>query len=236
METKTHSYPHTPISIAWTPIDNGKGYWNYNRVEVYKDGIKIGEYTRTYSSFTAKTFHPFQLKDTWYAFYSQEYTALRVARLTDVFEDWCGDNPDNYGFCPVEVFVPRGSCESFAMHDGTVRNYVSWFDAEYKSEEEFIEDVKDKPIVWADYAFLSGCIWGDDSSWKLRYLDISDIENKVVKIEERFGYWELACNLDIRESVRIFEHGSIHLTGAFQMNLNKKKPSDLFCPDFFGDE
>lgn len=234
-DTKTHSYPHTPFSVAYTPIDNGKGYWNSYRIEVFRDDVKIGEYTRNYPSFAVRTFHPFQHKGTWYALYSKDYTATRVARLTDTFEDWCGEEPDSIGFCPVEFFVPRGSQEEYTFKDEK-RDYISWFDAEYDDEDEFVSEAGEKPILWATYGFLSGCIWGDDSSWKLRYIDFSELENKVLKIEERFGYWELASDLTIRQSIRIYGHGTFGLVGQFHMNLNKTTPNEAFRTDFFSSE
>jgi hypothetical protein len=35
-------------------------------------------------------------------------------------------------------------------------------------------------------------IWGDDSSWKLQYLDLSQIRQGIIHRDDRFGYVELA--------------------------------------------
>lgn len=231
--SKIKAYLGTPFSIVWTPIDNGPGHWNSNRVEVFRDGLKIGEYERNYS-LVAETFYPFQFNDHWYAFYSSRYTATRVARLTDKFEDWWGEEPSGMGFCPTEFWVPLGFRSSFTSKDGTEHHFPTWFDSDYKTEEEFSGEAAGKPFVWATYGFLSGCYWGDDSSWKLRYIDFSEIENKVVKIQERFGYWELG--LDIRQSVRITGHNSFHLLGLFRMDLNKSSPNENFVKGFFGEK
>jgi hypothetical protein len=43
-----------------------------------------------------------------------------------------------------------------------------------------------------DFGFVWGCHWGDDGSWKVQYLDLSRVQQGVVRREERFGYVELA--------------------------------------------
>lgn len=223
----THTYAHTPFSISWTNA-NPSG-WEKNAVEVFRDGVRIGGYWRNYGM-VAKTFCPFRVGDTWYALYSKDYTATRVARLTDTFEDWCGEDPSGAGFCPVEFFVPLKFQNTYTSNGEKV-SYDVWLDAEYESETEFNEEAKDKPLRWADFGFVSGCIWGDDSSWKLRHLDLSGIPEKRLIITEKFGYWELAGN--IRESVRMYGHGRIGLTGQFTMDLNKPVPNEQFTEGFF---
>ena len=39
-----------------------------------------------------------------------------------------------------------------------------------------------------------GCYWGDDNSWKVQYLDLSEIEKGIIRRDERFGYAELATS------------------------------------------
>jgi hypothetical protein len=72
--------------------------------------------------------------------------------------DAAGEEPDMHGFCPVDFHVPY-------LH---------------------------KRVVAAGYAglfgFVAGCIWGDDSSWKIQYLDLSRVSEGVLVREERFGY------------------------------------------------
>jgi len=41
------------------------------------------------------------------------------------------------------------------------------------------------------FGFVCGCIWGDDSSWKIQYLDLSRIEDGILNRDDRFGYIEL---------------------------------------------
>jgi hypothetical protein len=43
-----------------------------------------------------------------------------------------------------------------------------------------------------DFGFVWGCIWGDDSSWKVQYLNLSRIQHGELRRDERFGYVKLA--------------------------------------------
>ncbi len=55
---------------------------------------------------------------------------------------------------------------------------------------EFWTIDKEWPI--GTFGFVWGCHWGDDTSWKVQYLDLSGIQDGVISREERFGYLELA--------------------------------------------
>ena len=85
-------------------IDNGKGYWNYLKVGVFQDDIKIGVYIRNYSSLY-NTFAPFQQDGKDYAIYSPSYTCTRVMELPSC-KAVGGEEPKPNGFCPVELYVP----------------------------------------------------------------------------------------------------------------------------------
>lgn len=232
-----HVYPGTPFSIEVHGIDNGKGYWSSNKIIVRRDGNPIGEYVRQYPNFTAATFHPFKLGDDWYALYSADYTATRVAKLTETeFIDWCGEESSSMGFCPTEFFVPMCMKYTYTMkrqEEDKELTITSWFDSEYENAEEFLKDVEEHKatIHWMDFGFLSGCYWGDDSSWKLRHIDLNGIPDKKLIITEKFGYWELPHA--IRKSMRIFSATHIQLTGSFTMDMRKDIPNDSFRSDFF---
>ena len=45
-----------------------------------------------------------------------------------------------------------------------------------------------------DFGFVWGGVWGDDSSWKLQYLDLSRVQEGIIVRDERFGYLELAVD------------------------------------------
>lgn len=54
-----------------------------------------------------------------------------------------------------------------------------------------------------NWGFISGCVWGDDSSWKVQYLDLSRAAQGVLEREERFGYLPTPRRLLLREAINL---------------------------------
>ena len=77
------------------------------------------------------------------------------------------------GFCPVEYHVP---CED----DGEATTETS---------------------LYAACGFVAGCVWADDSSWKIQYLDLSQARGGRLKRDERFGFIRLPAKLSLAEAV-----------------------------------
>jgi hypothetical protein len=65
------------------------------------------------------------------------------------------------------------------------------------------------------YGFVSGCVWGDDHSDKLQFLDLSQIGQGIFKREDRFGYVELPSSLELKDCVEIIDY-------------NEKDPIDVW--------
>jgi hypothetical protein len=80
------------------------------------------------------------------------------------------------------------------------------------------------------YGFISGCFWGDDSSWKIQYLDLSEIEKRIIKREERFGYLELPSGLDLKGAINVVddEDGLIEVAGSRIYNIKSSKEDNAF--------
>lgn len=76
------------------------------------------------------------------------------------------------GFCPTEVFVPS---QEDITHRITGGQYLP-------------------------FMLVAGCLWGDDSSWKIQYLSLEDL-SRPLKLEEKFGYLELASGCHLKEDV-----------------------------------
>jgi hypothetical protein len=73
-------------------------------------------------------------------------------------KDLGGEDPHSQGFCPVDYYIPYDHAA-----------------------------VK-KAAAAGLFGFVAGCIWGDDSSWKIQYLDLSGVARGVVLRKELFGY------------------------------------------------
>ncbi len=57
-------------------------------------------------------------------------------------------------------------------------------------------------IGWkGQHGFVAGCVWGDDSSWKIQYLDLSKIDQGILVRDDRFGYIELQNQQNLKDAI-----------------------------------
>lgn len=68
--------------------------------------------------------------------------------------------------------------------------------------EYFIPYDPEKGLI-GKWGFLSGCVWGDDSSWKVQHIDLSQAAQGVLRREERFGYLPTPSRLPLREAINL---------------------------------
>lgn len=216
---KQHYKPHlgTPFSVEISTVKNEGNTWDSTKISIFRDSNLIGEYIRNYPSYAALTFYPFSIGGEWYALYSPHYTTTRVMKLhEDRIEDWCGEEPSSSGFCPVEFYVPRYKKTTHALTtDGKVHNYETYYvDKEYKDIKEFLSEELESidPIEFknTDFGFMCGCVWGDDTSWKIRYIDLAQIPDKILSITDKFGYWQMPTRLTLKECIGMRDWGPDH--------------------------
>lgn len=55
--------------------------------------------------------------------------------------------------------------------------------------------------IHGDFGFIAGCVWGDDWSWKLQFLDLRNLTKGEFKREEKFGYLPLPDNIPLEKCV-----------------------------------
>jgi hypothetical protein len=182
--------------VSTAPRPNRPGTWDSTVVTVYDGDVAVGEYVRNYPRYAAETFEPFELNGSWYALYSREYTGTRVMTLPDC-RDIGGEEPHGGGFCPVELFVPRYRERTLTKPgDPTFEPKVEWI-FEGKADAFVDGDIGHGfsqtagPWQNLDVAFVAGCVWGDDSSWKLQVIDLTRAHEGILTRSERFGFVEL---------------------------------------------
>lgn len=170
---------------------------HYRRVGVFDGDQQIGEYVRNYSSMY-RTFCPFRSGDKWFALYSPNYTATRLMSLPDC-TDIGGEEPAVCGFCPLDFYVPVLCGQDLRPDDPAPKQPAS--------QTDVIEWIKRNPYIdrYANFGFVSGCIWGDDSSWKVQYLDLSRASEGIVSRDDRFGYVELPPGVTLEQAVSVDE-------------------------------
>lgn len=160
-----------------------RGHWSHHEkigvFEIEKEGDVggklVGSYVRNYYTLyrTFFPFNPFNMENGWYALYSPDYTSTRIMKLPEC-TDLGGEERDEWGFCPVEYFVPQ-----VRLHNG-------------KGTGE---------IVFAPFGFVAGCVWGDDISWKIQFLDLRRAVEGVLKRDDRMGYIALPSDKYLKDVV-----------------------------------
>jgi hypothetical protein len=186
---------------------NRPGTWNSTVVTVFDGDTQVGEYERNYPSFAVETFEPFEKDGVWYALYSPNYTCTRVMSLPNC-KDIGGEEPRSSGFCPVELFVPRFR-EATTTNTGDPKyKHTNWlFESDADAFRELEANIKSGlrtslgPWCTLDVAFVAGCVWGDDSSWKLQVFDLSSVAEGKLTRSDRFGFVQLA-QMPLAEAVR----------------------------------
>ena len=80
------------------------------------------------------------------------------------------------------------------------------------------------------FGFVSGCVWGDDSSWKIQYLDLSKINEGKFTNDSRFGYLQLPDNLSLEQAVdaEYCDEGIIKICSFDYYHPNLSKDEILF--------
>ena len=150
--------------------------WKIVKVGVFAHDDKgkrlIGEYERNYGTFFSTFFH-FRKNNKDYALYSPNYSATRIMELPSC-KDIGGEEPHTHGFCPIEFYVP-------------------W---EKQDPEGFPEQ-----CTTADIGFVAGCIWGDDNTYKIQYLDLTKAEDGIINRDDRFGYIIKPEELSLAEAI-----------------------------------
>jgi hypothetical protein len=167
--------------VSSTAKSNRPGTWDSAHVEVFRRGLSIGDnqricqYDRNYAML--QTFEPFRQGNREFALMSRDYTRTAVLDLAsgEVIAEESRGGERGPGFCPVGFFVP----DWWDLND----------DSALPGNENWSADGE-----WptGDFGFVWGCIWGDDSSWKVQHLDLSRVRDGVINRDARFGYIELA--------------------------------------------
>jgi hypothetical protein len=83
------------------------------------------------------------------------------------------------------------------------------------------------------FGFVAGCIWGDDSNWKVQYLDLSEVSKGVLVRRESFGYLPMPHNVArladcISLSGYSREHPHAEITATLAFDLTKQTRVDPF--------
>jgi len=225
-------------------IDNGPGYGAHYMIGIFTHkgaeldretgkiaphAEQIGEYKRNYSFLD--TFHWFTKDGKDYALYSKDYTATRLMELPSC-KDLGGEEGKSDGFCPVEFYVPSYVEHEF-KRDPIKGNRFRIYEPRPKEMEETEVSKPVSGLVHEPFGFVAGCVWGDDCSWKIEFIDLSEADKGVLHHDDRFGYIELPGNSTLREAIDMGggDGGRIRIAHAqtFDLKTGARFDSDLFA-------
>ena len=157
------------------PNDTGKRgrtvYQVFHRANADCGLELICEYSRNYD--LLQTFEPFRQGDREFALISQNYSRTAVLDLLSG-EIVAEEGSERGDFCPVGFYVP----DWWDVHSGSIVPGCERWTGDYEWQK-------------GDFGFVWGCIWGDDSTWKVQHLDLSRIAHGEIVRRERYGYVEL---------------------------------------------
>ena len=199
------------FSVKATPVSDGPGVWQSADVSVFDGERKVGEYHRNMAGWAESTFEPFELNGRWYALYAPDYTSTRLLSLPDC-ADLGGEDHHADGFCPVEFWVPRFRPVTWVSLESGDKGQSRLFETEADAHSEAVKErgsgrwrVREEYGGWEclDIGFVAGCIWGDDSSWKVQAIDLSRAADGVIARSERFGYLQLPCGKTLPQSISL---------------------------------
>jgi len=176
---------------------------------IYDGDTQVGQYERNHPGWGYETFEPFEIDGAWYALYSKEYTSTRVMSLPDC-KDLGGEKPQAGGFCPVELYVPRYREMTCKRHsDGhETTNWLFEADAQTAAvgTADYGYDITYGPWQFLRTGFVAGCLWGDDSSWKMEVFDLTGVFEGKISRSARFGHLQLPRDMSLRASLHFDRH------------------------------
>lgn len=196
------TYPNCPYHLEYESVKQSPPFWDTSVFKVYnsKTNELVFPFDRNYSHMNGKVFYPFKKDNVWYALYSSKYTTTRVVNL-DTGLDVCGEDQSGFGFCPVEFYVPI--IRKYKLKsEYLIKNGEEYFNYSVDAKEDRKEDAILESETYNNLAFVAGCTWGDDSSWKIEAIDLSQVPNKITRLQP-FGYINLPDANSLKESITI---------------------------------
>lgn len=62
---------------------------------------------------------------------------------------------------------------------------------------------RDDEQLKGEFGFVAGCVWGDDNSWKIQYLDLRKASEGIIVRSARFGYIPLPSEIKLFDAIKV---------------------------------
>ncbi len=195
-----------PFSVQIVSRDHGPAVWKTARVDIFEGSDAAAHKIGSY-----ERNHAGWCTETFAPFMQDgRWFALYASDYTATrimelpsCKDLGGEALVSPGFCPVDYYVPYDHPDVAAAGDA------------------------------GRFGFVAGCIWGDDSSWKIQYLDLANAAAGVIVRKEMFGYVAMASKeLRLKECVSLDgysrQYPHARLTVSLPYDLSKGTLVDPF--------
>jgi hypothetical protein len=210
-------------------IKNRPGSWDSINVGVFDGEKQIGSYVRVYSTLF-NTFFPFEHGGKWYALVSLDYTRTQLMEMPSC--KIIGGEPEvpgGNGFCPVDFYVPN----YIKLKYPDIKD--EWvYDAQIDVDEWKVTPDNEASFHYFDFGIVSGCVWGDDWSDKIQYLDLSRVAEGIITRSEKFGYAWLPPKVKLADAVNVemddpeWYRVGIAIEKTYDINPGSKKDYSKF--------
>ena len=167
----------TKYSAKTAEIKNEKG-WNSLDVYLFKNNSLLGKYRRNYPIFY-NTFVPFVKDGKEFALYSRHYMHTRIMELPGC-KDIGGEEE-------IDAILGKPEPRHFCPVD-------------------YFVPYNPKNGLTGKFGFVAGCVWGDDSSWKIQFLDLSEIEKGILIRNDKFRYIELPEGISLEQAIGLRDY------------------------------
>lgn len=152
------------------------GYMGTGLVKVFRRVDGVDEQIGEYHRNYPSLYHTFHPFRCDGRWFALYSTDYTATRIMELpsCRDIGGEEPENNGFCPVDYYVPFD-------HPEVVKTTMA-----------------------GRFGFVAGCIWGDDSSWKIQYLDLTRVTEGILVRQELFDYVAMPrAIVRLRDCIRI---------------------------------
>lgn len=78
------------------------------------------------------------------------------------------------------------------------------------------------------FAFIAGCLWGDDTSWKVELVDLRRVGEGIIERSARFGHVELPHKRPLAECIEVSRHRPLY---DLRVDLIRQECRDLATGD-----
>ena len=142
---------------------------------------------------------------------------VTIHSVVDGVKTAIGSYERNYPSYVAATFFPfRLAGKDYALYsrDYTATRVMSLPDCKDLGGEEpdgigfcptefYVPEKEDDSGEFFPFGFVAGCIFGDDSSWKIEHLDLKDADKGIIKRDNKFGYIQLPNKISLKDAISI---------------------------------